>query len=284
MSRGRARPQCILPHVVCVEGNIGSGQSNKKEEEELPPPLKTLLCRQINSFGQPFLCRIHNNPRTRRRAVGSIFTSPLRRPRTMVSWFLLKAWKPIHSLAQITTPSQTFLFRSFAWQTKHVPIQMKTHRGFCFQMEVIDWFRQLHYKSLKNRPEHVAKKMNKKLRKLHENEEDLESKEESCPITPIEESNDCLPLELLNNVSSEGSTSSYSFSQPISSPLPSSKIFPKLEVSPSFIIVERSAMSSFEIFARNLMDGGFMSEWEYSLLQRYYSLVDWQPQYILYIR
>ncbi|ETO16803.1 hypothetical protein RFI_20535 [Reticulomyxa filosa] len=50
------------------------------------------------------------------------------------------------------------------------------------------------------------------------------------------------------------------------------------------IIVERSALTAFEIFSKNLKDSGKMSEWEFSLLARFVQLVDWEPKYTLYLQ
>eukprot|EP01083_Nonionella_stella_P018568 51701_1 len=33
-------------------------------------------------------------------------------------------------------------------------------------------------------------------------------------------------------------------------------------------------------FAQNLLDTGFMTEWEYSLLERFYSMIAWEPKHI----
>jgi len=50
------------------------------------------------------------------------------------------------------------------------------------------------------------------------------------------------------------------------------------------IIVERSALSCITIFAKNLMEQGNMTKWEFSLLKRFYSMIAWEPEHILYLR
>jgi len=57
----------------------------------------------------------------------------------------------------------------------------------------------------------------------------------------------------------------------------------KKKTSP-IIILERSALSAYEIFSKNLKDNKNMSEWEFSLLSRYYYTLTWQPEYYLYLR
>ena len=56
------------------------------------------------------------------------------------------------------------------------------------------------------------------------------------------------------------------------------------ELQKKVIIVERSALSAITIFAKNLLDTGFMTKWEYSLLERFYSIIEWEPGHILYLR
>merc|ERR1719397_261252 len=57
-----------------------------------------------------------------------------------------------------------------------------------------------------------------------------------------------------------------------------------LRQSKRVIIVERSALSCITIFAKNLMEQGNMTKWEYSLLKRFYSMIAWEPAHILYLR
>lgn len=44
------------------------------------------------------------------------------------------------------------------------------------------------------------------------------------------------------------------------------------------IIVERSPCSSLEIFTTNLFESGLLSEWERSLLERFYNFTRWNPK------
>ena len=50
------------------------------------------------------------------------------------------------------------------------------------------------------------------------------------------------------------------------------------------IIVERSALSAIGIFAKNLLETELMTEWEYSLLERFYSMIAWEAMHILYLQ
>eukprot|EP00483_Globobulimina_turgida_P002505 UN02509 len=67
---------------------------------------------------------------------------------------------------------------------------------------------------------------------------------------------------------------------------PKKKLFENAFIpeSKKVIIVERSALSAITIFAKNLLDTGKMTKWEYSLLERFYSMIDWEPKHILYLR
>lgn len=50
------------------------------------------------------------------------------------------------------------------------------------------------------------------------------------------------------------------------------------------IIVERSPQSAFEIFTVNLHDCGLLTDWEKSLLLRFYHLTRWRPAKLFYLR
>lgn len=50
------------------------------------------------------------------------------------------------------------------------------------------------------------------------------------------------------------------------------------------IIVERSPQSAFEIFTLNLHDCGLLTDWEKSLLLRFYHLTRWRPAKVFYLR
>eukprot|EP01084_Bolivina_argentea_P119797 212385_1 len=128
-----------------------------------------------------------------------------------------------------------------------------TRWGFCFQMEAMDWFRQLQ-----------SKKFEQELIKMKKNT-NAESKEESENLTDedYEIENDQENIGDIMNISDE--------------------LSPKKQ-SKKVIIVERSALSAITIFAKNLLDTGNMTKWEYSLLERFYSMIAWEPKHILYIQ
>merc|ERR1719361_1033702 len=50
------------------------------------------------------------------------------------------------------------------------------------------------------------------------------------------------------------------------------------------VIVERSPQSAFEIFTTNLHDCGLLTDWETSLLLRFYPLTLWRPAKLFYLR
>ena len=52
----------------------------------------------------------------------------------------------------------------------------------------------------------------------------------------------------------------------------------------NIIIIERSALTAFEIFVRNLYECNKMTDWEFSLLERFYKIIAWEPKHILYLR
>lgn len=49
-------------------------------------------------------------------------------------------------------------------------------------------------------------------------------------------------------------------------------------------VIERSPQSAFEIFTMNLHDCGLLTDWEKSLLLRFYHLTRWRPAKIFYLR
>lgn len=134
--------------------------------------------------------------------------------------------------------------------------------GFCFQMEAMDWFRQLQSKKF----EHLLLKMKEKdgykspikQRQNDENKEEEWSEDENGGDS--------------NNLSLCASPKKQLLASPNKSEL--NKV----------IIVERSALSAITIFAQNLLDTQMMTEWEYSLLERFYSMIAWEPMHILYVR
>ena len=50
------------------------------------------------------------------------------------------------------------------------------------------------------------------------------------------------------------------------------------------IIIERSALSAIEIFTKDLLENEYLSEWEYTLLLKFYFLIQWKPNYIIYLK
>lgn len=49
-------------------------------------------------------------------------------------------------------------------------------------------------------------------------------------------------------------------------------------------VIERSPQSAFEIFTMNLHDCGLLTDWEKSLLLRFYHLTRWRPAKVFYLR
>eukprot|EP00483_Globobulimina_turgida_P007437 UN07451 len=129
--------------------------------------------------------------------------------------------------------------------------------GFCFQMEAMDWFRQLQ----SNKFEHLLIKM--KGNNISESKDEEESE-----LSDEENMGDLINIKENKKVS------------------PKKKLFENVLIpeSKKVIIVERSALSAITIFAKNLLDTGNMTQWEYSLLERFYSMIAWEPKHILYLR
>jgi len=200
--------------------------------------------------------------------------------------------------------------------------------GFCFQMEAMDWFRQLQSrkfaqilirmkeqnggKSLNSSPEQPRASRNTD-RGDDANDERMatfesEHKTESIELSEDESSDDIEIDEDQENFSAflnqqdgdrgDRTNEGDEVSQTPPSPEPVTKRTRRLSMSPQkqllesswirqskrVIIVERSALSCITIFAKNLKEQGNMTEWEYSLLQRFYSMIAWEPAHILYLR
>jgi len=201
--------------------------------------------------------------------------------------------------------------------------------GFCFQMEAMDWFRQLQSrkfaqilirmkeqnggKSLNSSPERPPR-ASRNTDRGDANDERMatfesEHKMESIELSEDDSSDDIAIDEDQENFSAflnqqngdrgDRTNGGDEVSQTPPSPEPSTtKRTRRLSMSPQkqllesswvrqtkrVIIVERSALSCITIFAKNLMEQGNMTQWEYSLLQRFYSMIAWEPAHILYLR
>ncbi|ETO26904.1 deoxypurine kinase [Reticulomyxa filosa] len=136
--------------------------------------------------------------------------------------------------------NKLIFFRTFAIFRNNSYLKSPKTMGFCFQMEVLDWFRQLHWNNLKavGTPSKNQKKKDEKTQRGR-NKEGGDGEELSAD---------------------------------------------KANEHGDIIIVERSALTAFEIFSKNLKENGRMSEWEFSLLTRFFQLVDWEPKYTLYLQ
>jgi len=145
--------------------------------------------------------------------------------------------------------------------------------GFCFQMEAMDWFRQLQSTKF----EHLLRKMTAKEKSIAAQQQLSEQKlEESADIDPNQE-----------NVRPSGDEDAESESREEPPTSPKKQLLSSPPHSPEsrrVIIVERSALSSIGIFSKNLLESKLMTQWEYSLLQRFYSMIDWEAMHILYLQ
>ena len=50
------------------------------------------------------------------------------------------------------------------------------------------------------------------------------------------------------------------------------------------LIIERSPLSVMEVFTKNLKETRNITEWEYSLIKRYYDIVKWTPHHTIYLK
>jgi len=247
----------VLPYVICVEGNIGSGKSTLLEN--LKQCGFTVIEEPVTDIWGQYLPQLYQD---------------------------LKRW------------------------------------GFCFQMEAMDWFRQLQSRKfaqilaqMKQRQTKAQTKRSAGERELDEidlnrlnlsadriRSEDIEDAqyEEEAKVSSEDEDedDDLLNDDILNDAEIEN-TGDHANQQRRLSLSPNKQLLrsslslsakkkhfadgahPK---SKEVIIVERSALSCITIFAANLRDTGNMTKWEYSLLQRFYSMIAWEPAHILYIR
>jgi len=243
----------MLPYVICVEGNIGSGKSTLLTN--LGKSGFTVIEEPVNDIWGQYLPQLYDD---------------------------IKRW------------------------------------GFCFQMEAMDWFRQLQSRKfaqilIRMKEQNGGKSLNsspEKMRAARDRGDDermvtfeSEHKMESIALSE-DESSDGIHIdedqENFRAFINRGDVDEVS--QSPSSPTPNVKRQSvqnrRLSMSPQkqllesswvrqskrVIIVERSALSCITIFAKNLMEQGNMTEWEYSLLQRFYSMIAWEPAHILYLR
>jgi len=149
--------------------------------------------------------------------------------------------------------------------------------GFCFQMEAMDWFRQLQSRKF----EHLLLKM-----KHTETDVDNEHKQrELSDDDDYDEDDDLVNMQCEDqeNKAKDECMNRRKNKVCVNQPLLSSSSA-QSALHRKVIIVERSALSAITIFAKNLLDTGLMTEWEYSLLERFYSMIAWEPGHILYLR
>jgi len=161
--------------------------------------------------------------------------------------------------------------------------------GFCFQMEAMDWFRQLQSRKFaqilatmkdKESAKGLSQSHNQSLHDLEDTEQKVSSEED-------EDEDD----DILNENENGGDRANQRRRLSLSPNKQLLRSAAKKRLScggdpqsRKVIIVERSALSCIMIFAANLRDTGNMTKWEYSLLQRFYSMIAWEPAHILYIR
>jgi deoxyadenosine/deoxycytidine kinase len=155
--------------------------------------------------------------------------------------------------------------------------------GFCFEVEVIDWFRQLYIHNF-TFIDHRFHKLNVKEQHFHNhnNNNDFDNISSSSSLSlslstsiyddrqySIEEKNDDITITPLNDITNTENKR---------------KREKKNKKKQDIIIIERSALSAFEIFSKNLFENNNMTKWELSLLQRIYDNIEWQPAFIMYLR
>jgi len=247
------QPKQELPYVICVEGNIGSGKSTLLTN--LSKSGFTVIEEPVTDIWGQYLPQLYQD---------------------------IKRW------------------------------------GFCFQMEAMDWFRQLQSKkfaqilirmkqqnghSLSNTPER---------RHPIEDEDEFEG-EDAAAMTALFESDhkEEESADLLEHLTSgededddaihrdqENFSGALNAATPVSSKRRNRQSQRRKSLSPQkqllesswvrqskrVIVVERSALSCITIFAKNLLEQKNMTQWEYSLLARFYSMIAWEPAHILYLR
>lgn len=179
--------------------------------------------------------------------------------------------------------------------------------GFCFQMEAMDWFRQLQSRkfaqilatmkakehSNSNQKGLDAEIASMSLNSSHIDEADTERKDEDTEDEDDDINSDINSENTGDHANANAMANRRRSLSPNKQLLRSQKKAKENEWKGSangseqarkVIIVERSALSCITIFAANLRDSGKMTKWEYSLLQRFYSMIAWEPAHILYIR
>jgi len=239
----------VLPYVICVEGNIGSGKSTLLQNLKLCG--FTVIEEPVTDIWGQYLPRLYQD---------------------------LKRW------------------------------------GFCFQMEAMDWFRQLQSRrfaqilaqmkalnsisktKIGRGPDEID--LNSSLNRMNLSQSSHRSEEEEAKETSDEDEDDDLLNDDHHSDSREENTGDHANQDRAERRLsmsPNKQLLRSAAKKNHFadgahpkskevIIVERSALSCITIFAANLRDSGNMTNWEYSLLQRFYSMIAWEPAHILYIR
>jgi len=245
------QPKQELPYVICVEGNIGSGKSTLLTN--LSKSGFTVIEEPVTDIWGKYLPQLYQD---------------------------IKRW------------------------------------GFCFQMEAMDWFRQLQSKKfaqilirMKQQNGHSLSSTPERRRPLEgadEEDDDAEmmahfesehKEEESADLleqmtSGEEEDDDAIDNdqenhgEALNGATPVSSKRRNRLNRRRKSLSPQKQLLESSWVRQSkrVIVVERSALSCITIFAKNLLEQNNMSQWEYSLLARFYSMIAWEPAHILYLR
>lgn len=264
MSITDPRPKQMLPYVICVEGNIGSGKSTLLTN--LSESGFTVIEEPVTEIWGQYLPQLYDD---------------------------IKRW------------------------------------GFCFQMEAMDWFRQLQSKKfaqilIRMKEQNGGYSINSTPKKTEreqttnnnngdsmmmgpctsfENEQKQESMEPSEVSADSDDDDDDMNGTDLEDQENQSGRINAARNQTVnqidtfSTPKKEKKnrrksLSPQkqllesrwLRQSKRVIIVERSALSCITIFAKNLMEQGNMTKWEYSLLKRFYSMIAWEPAHILYLR
>lgn len=58
----------------------------------------------------------------------------------------------------------------------------------------------------------------------------------------------------------------------------------KKNITENVLIIERSPLSVMQIFTKNLLKTKKISEWEFSLIKRFYNIIYWKPNHIIYLK
>lgn len=173
--------------------------------------------------------------------------------------------------------------------------------GFCFQLEVMDWYRQLNLHQCQQQTTnqykcssipHISQLITDEIK--HKTfstiaKENIQIQKRFLPdIESNEKQNSDIPNAMISTLTISSKLTKNTFEQKdIESEEECNDTFDsnsRIVQKHSTIIIERSALSSLKIFALNLLQNGNISEWEYSLLHRLYCSIGWQPKYILYLR